>query len=187
MTDALNDHDAVWKGPSWDFFYHAVFNKRPISIITARGHSAETIRAGIEILVQKNILPYSPNYLSIYAVSHPETQRGLGDENLNMPVAKLKHTAIINSIETAMQVYGKNPAHRFGMSDDDPENIKLGTQALIEMKKKYPKNSFYMISTHEQNLVKKEVHADAVTVTFECEMSGKAGQMGLFKEEARPY
>jgi hypothetical protein len=37
----LNVPDLQWKGPSWDCFYHATFNQRPVGIITARGHRSE--------------------------------------------------------------------------------------------------------------------------------------------------
>ena len=40
ILQSMGMPDLQWKGPSWDCLYHAVFNQRPISIITARGHSA---------------------------------------------------------------------------------------------------------------------------------------------------
>ncbi|MFN3455369.1 MAG: hypothetical protein ACK41T_10455, partial [Pseudobdellovibrio sp.] len=70
IMQVLGMPDVQWKGPSWDCFYHAVFNQRPISVITARGHSSETLRAGIYEFVKSGYLPMEPNYLSLFACSN---------------------------------------------------------------------------------------------------------------------
>ena len=118
---ALADH--VWKAPSWNCFYHATYNHRPVSLITARGHHPDTIKAGINLMASYGILPHDPNYHTIYPVSNPEIRNLLGDTQLNKNVAELKKEAIRASVLKAIELYGYSPYHRFGMSDDDHKNI----------------------------------------------------------------
>ncbi|MCC6277913.1 MAG: hypothetical protein IT289_08375 [Oligoflexia bacterium] len=161
----LNEPLPAWKGPSWQFFWHAVHNQRPLSIITARGHHPRTIKGGIQLLKKRGHITKTPNYLSIYPVSHLETRYALGDSNAEWHASKLKHLAILQSVEKAFQVYGFNPHHRFGMSDDDPTNLKLIVEAMSELKRRYPQNSFFVIDTHGGRLLKQEVHVDGVSQT----------------------
>ena len=160
LLDALTNPEWVWKGPSWNFFYHATFNKRPISIITARGHAPNTIKDGIKELVKLGHLKHTPNYLCVYPVSNPDIRKVLGDKNSNSSTAELKKIAIFRSVEAAILRYGENPHHRFGMSDDDPKNVQLITEAMVELKKKYLKMSFFVIDTHDGQCIKKEIFED---------------------------
>ena len=157
ILELLGIPDVQWKGPSWETFYHATFNQRPISLITARGHCPETIKRGIYLFVQKKFLPMEPNYLSLYPVSHHQTRLTLGDHEMKMNTAELKQRAIRSSVEKAIQIYGYNDHHRFGMSDDDPKNLQLIYEELLKLKKTYPMMSFFMIETHNGNFVKHEV------------------------------
>ncbi len=153
----LAEPDILWKGPSWDCFYHAVFNERPIAVITARGHQPETFKAGISQFVERGHLPMQPNYLSILPVSHIPTRQALGDEELKMSTSALKQKAMRSSVEKAIQVYGYSPHHRFGMSEDDPKNIQSIFEEMRRLKRDYPEMSFFMIETHAGNFVKHEV------------------------------
>jgi len=162
LSKALKSQGFEWKGPSWDFFWHAVHNERPLSIITARGHKPDDIKEAITLLVKKGHLSREPNYLSIYPVSHIETQVGLGDKECKWSTAHLKKAAIHYSVEAAFKLYGLNTAHRFGMSDDDPANVKLIIEAMQELKNLYPKNSFFVIDTQNGQLFKQEVFTDSV-------------------------
>lgn len=157
VAQALSSSDLQWKGPSWQTFYHAVFNQRPVSVITARGHHPETIKAGVRLMVKARHLPLEPNYLSIYPVSHLQTRADLGDQALIKNTAELKQTAIQASVEMAIQTYGYSPHHRFGMSDDDPKNIQLITEEMTRLKAKYPEMSFFMIATEKGEFVKHEI------------------------------
>ncbi|MGZ3743226.1 MAG: hypothetical protein ACXWRE_14255 [Pseudobdellovibrionaceae bacterium] len=157
LAEALGFPDTQWKGPSWQCFYHATFNRRPISVITARGHHPETLKEGIRLLVEGRFLPHEPNYLSLFPVNHPPTRRLLGDKDLNMNAAELKQKAIRASVEKAIEVYGQNPHHRFGMSDDDPKNLQLIAEEMTRLKGDYPQMSFFLIATHEGDFVKYEI------------------------------
>ncbi len=154
---ALKLPDLHWKGPSWDCFYHATFNQRPISIITARGHGSLTIKAGVQEFVKAGYLPSEPDYLSIYAVSNKEVRRFLKDPEYTATTAELKQRAIRASVEKAIEKYGYSPHHRFGMSDDDPKNIQLVVEEMTRLKSSYPEMSFFMIETHKGDFVKHEI------------------------------
>jgi hypothetical protein len=157
LAHALGVPDVQWKGPSWQCFYHATFNRRPISVITARGHHPETLKEGIRLFVNKQFLPHEPNYLSLFPVSNRDIRHSLGDVDFLMSPAELKQRAIRASVEKAIEVYGHSPHHRFGMSDDDPKNIQLILEEMTRLKSDYPEMSFFMIETHDGNFVKNEV------------------------------
>ena len=40
----------AWQAPAWPVFAYACARQRPVSIVTARGHSVETLRAGVRVL-----------------------------------------------------------------------------------------------------------------------------------------
>ncbi len=176
MRAALRSAPFEWKGPSWDFFLHAVVNKRPISIITARGHHPETLKRGITELVHQGYLPHQPHYQSIFPVSHPPTQTALSGTDGTRIVAELKKLAIIQAVEDSFEHYGENPDHRFGMSDDDPKNIALVIEAMVLLKKRYPHNAFFVIDASQDPVIHTEVLADHTEV---LEMS-RSDQLRLF-------
>lgn len=157
LHKALENVDSTWKAPSWDFFYYATYNQRPMSIITARGHHPETIKTGIRLLVKYKHLPHEPNFLGVYPVSHPPTKAFLGDTDLSIDVPELKRLAIKDSFQQAIKAYGDIPYHRFGMSDDDPANIKLIESAMLELKKEHPEMSFFVIDTTNGMMIKREI------------------------------
>lgn len=157
VAAALGFPDLQWKGPSWECFYHAAFNQRPVSVITARGHHPRTLADGIRVLVETRWLPLEPSYLSIFPVTHPDTRRELGDDDFKMSVAELKQRAIRQSVEMAIERHGYNPHHRFGMSDDDPKNIQLIAEEMTRLKTRFPEMSFFLIETHGGQFLKHEV------------------------------
>lgn len=161
LMEALGGVDHKWKGPSWSCFYHAVFNKRPLALITARGHHPETIKKGIKEFVRDGHLPYEPNYLTVFPVNHPVIKKELS-QGLVLSVAELKRVAIRKSVEMAFKIYGENPYHRFGMSDDDPKNIDLIIKEMTNLKKDFPENSFFVIETHNGQFFKREIFSDHI-------------------------
>lgn len=174
VEEALRQADYAWKAPSWNCFYHATFNKRPMSVITARGHHPETIKAGIDLIVNRGHLPHSPNYLSIFPVSNIQVRRNqLADPDLKESVASLKKKAIRLSVERAIEVYGDKP-HRFGMSDDDPKNVELITEEMQSLKRDYPQMNFFVIQTFEHSYNKVEIFEDST------EFREENSQLNLF-------
>lgn len=162
VRSALKNPDFQWKGPSWDFFYHAVYNKRPMTIITARGHDPSYIKMGLRVLVEAGFLPHEPEFMGIYPVSNKGTRAQLGDLSEKWNVPELKKYAIFDSVLSAMKLFGENQYHRFGMSDDDAHNIELITAAMKELKKRYPGNSFFVINSNTRPVVKWEVHLESL-------------------------
>ncbi|NCN40733.1 hypothetical protein GW916_05730, partial [bacterium] len=94
LSNALGQPDLNWKGPSWNCFYHAVHNQRPLSLITARGHHPETLKEGIRVMFEKGHLSRLPNYLSLYPVSHPRALEELGGPSLYGNIPLLKRQAL---------------------------------------------------------------------------------------------
>ena len=182
VQKALNLPDLQWKGPSWDCFYHATFNQRPISIITARGHTAGTIQDGVKEFIKAGYLPKEPDYLSVYAVSNKKVREHLGDPNYTASIAELKQRAIRASVEKAIEIYGHSPHHRFGMSDDDPKNIQLVMEEMARLKSKYPEMSFFMIETHGGTFIKHEISQHGVKSQA---VQDNASQLDLFNPVKR--
>lgn len=168
-----------WRGPSWNFFWYAVHNKRAISIITARGHHPDTLKRGINLLKKKGFITHKPNFLSVWPVSHKPTRLLLGDVNLEQHASQLKQEAIKRSVKAAFDKYGQNPGHRFGMSDDDPVNLKLIIEAMTDLKKIYPDNSFFVIDTHGGRLIKQEIFVDHMV---ESSIATDKKQLSFFDE-----
>lgn len=177
LSAALGLPEMQWKGPSWSCFYHAVFNSRPLALITARGHHPKTLQEGISMWVREGHLPQEPNYLAIYPVSHPEVKARLGLPESN-DIPHLKQKAIRAAVEQAVKVYGNNPHHRFGMSDDDPRNIDWIVKEMQELKREYSRMSFFIIQTHGEQMIKTEVFADHL----QEKAVGGSQQMSLFDE-----
>ncbi|MBE8222029.1 MAG: hypothetical protein HAW60_04785 [Bdellovibrionales bacterium] len=148
--------DSYWQGPSWAYFCHAVLNQRPVALITARGHSTNVLKKGLSLLVKYKHLPCEPNYLDIYAVNSPSFLNEYA-ENQKYSTAELKNIAIGSAVKKAFTKYGFNKGHRFGMSDDDAENLKHITMAMSKLKKVYPQNSFFVFDTKNSEIIKKEL------------------------------
>ncbi len=170
LERAIAQPEWEWHGPSWNHFFYAVLNERPISIITARGHHPATIRRALNILYEQGHLLKKPNILSIYPVSNPAVRRSLGDPELNTPIAVLKKEALHRSVEKAFKKYGYNPHHRFGVSDDDPANIEEITATLVEIKKEYSENAFFVIDSSEGKVQKTEIFEDHLERSEEIEL-----------------
>lgn len=179
ILKAMKQLDTHWKAPSWDYFYHATYNQRPVSLITARGHHPSTIIEGIDQMVKAGYLPNAPNYHSIYPVSNPEIRKGLGDIQFKKSVAELKKHAIRASVEKAIDQYGYSPFHRFGMSDDDHKNVELITEEMRDLKIKYPEMSFFVIETFKDSFSKREILINETREVISAKESNKP-QLSLF-------
>ncbi len=177
LAAALGAPDLHWKGPSWNCFYHAVYNGRPVALITARGHHPKTMKSGIRLWVDEGHLPAEPNYLAVYPVSHPDVKKNLGLPD-SQSIPHLKQKALRAAVAEAKKVYGDNPHHRFGMSDDDPRNIEWIVREMKELKSENPEMSFFIIQTHGEQAIKHEVFSDHV----EDQLLQPEAQLTLFEE-----
>lgn len=160
------DDETSWQGLAWDLFVHACDTGRPLSLITARGHADDTIKAGFEVLRQRGYIQRTPNYLTIFNVNYPPTQEALGGTGdvRDDASARLKRVAVLRSVDKGVEVYGRAP-HRFGMSDDTMVNIEFVADAMRECKEKYPGMRFFVISTNPQHELKAEIFPLYLPVT----------------------
>jgi hypothetical protein len=170
LKDLLTATDIEgWKGPSWPLLEHAARQQRPVVFITARGHAPATIEAGFNALSEKGFLAAPLSILAIYTVSNPGVQKELGIEDPTTSVSAMKKVAIKAAVEKALEKYGKEPPHRFGISDDDPSNVLLAINAMRDCKEKYPDKRFFVINTNKEHYVKLEVFPMLHPVTADAQ------------------
>jgi hypothetical protein len=176
LASTLARPEHPWKGPSWPFFEHAVFNGRPVALITARGHDAAVIDEGIDLLCRAGHLAARPSWLGVYNVSNRAVRAALGDTEAKRSVPELKRAALCDAVDRAMRLHGESPHHRFGVSDDDPTNLAVMVSAFVELKRRYPENAFFVIDASRHPVVKTEILRDS-TRSQEVPVSD---QLGLF-------
>ncbi len=111
-------------------------------------------------------------------MSHPDIKKDLGLPDSH-DVPRLKQLALRASVEQAIKMYGHSPHHRFGMSDDDPRNIDWITVEMKKLKLEYPSMSFFIISTHGEQMLKSEIFVDHV----EDQLLQPEAQLSLFDDE----
>jgi hypothetical protein len=145
-----------WQGPSWPLLVRAARLQRPIAVISARGHRPSTIKEGLKLLVARKILDAVPPIVGVYTVANPAVCARIGASPA-MTTPSRKKLAIKFAVETALAKYGPDPEHRFGMSDDDPANVRLIISAMRECKVTYPDKRFFVINTNRAESVKLEV------------------------------
>jgi catechol 2,3-dioxygenase-like lactoylglutathione lyase family enzyme len=155
----------AWKGPSWPLLEYAAVRRRPVALITARGHAPATIEYGLSILASKGLLAGVPPLLGIYTVTNDEVRTRVGAADPAMTVPSVKKLAIKHAVVTALKEYGAAPPHRFGMSDDDPANIVLAISAMRDCKQVYPDKRFFVINTNHDEFEKLEIFSMTHPVT----------------------
>lgn len=169
-----------WQGPSWALLAHAAAAQRPVAMVTARGHEPTTIEAGLHALVERGFLPAVPPILGIYTVTNPGVRERLGAGDPAMTIPSIKKLAIKDAVDRALALHGSAPPHRFGMSDDDPNNVVLAISAMRDCKLKYPDKRFFVINTNHDEFVKLEIFPMAHPVT------AAATGVGLLREDGQP-
>lgn len=169
-----------WQGPSWPLLVHAATAQRPVAMVTARGHEPTTIEAGLRTLVERGFLPAVPPILGIYTVANPGVRERLGAGDPAMTITSIKKLAIKDAVDRALALHGSAPPHRFGMSDDDPNNVVLAISAMRDCKLKYPDKRFFVINTNHNEFVKLEIFPMAHPVT------AAATGVGLLRDNGRP-
>jgi hypothetical protein len=157
--------DKPWQGPSWPLLVHAAAQGRSIAMVTARGHEPKTIEAGLRALVAQGHLNDVPPILGIYTVNNPGVRAQLGATDPAMTVPSVKKLAIKDAVRQALAAHGDGPPHRFGMSDDDPNNVVLAISAMRDCKLQYPDKRFFVINTNHEEFVKLEIFPMAHPVT----------------------
>lgn len=163
----------TWQGPAWGVFVYACNEQRLFTLITARGHADDTVHAGFQVLKDAGFIEQTPNYLSLYNVTYPPTVAALGDPEGKLEVDELKRRAILKTVDTAVERYGREP-HHFGMSDDTMNNVQSGADAMVVCKEKYPEMRFFVIATNAQHRWKAELFPANVPVSGHGDPQGAA-------------
>lgn len=154
--DRLVHEDQPWRGPSWDIFCRALKNGRHMSIITARATDPVYLQKGFDWLYDKNLLPEKVRFFKIYSVSNSGVKEFLGGQP-GEDISDLKCKAISHFIESAYKKFGTEALHKFGMSDDDPKNIKAAFDQFVKYKKLHPHHSFYTYEACASGIEEREV------------------------------
>lgn len=71
--------------------------------------------------------------------------------------AMRKRIAAREFVASCVQEFGHIPAHKFGMSDDNKDNVYSVIQAMADSKESFPHMRFYVINTHHGDFVKMEI------------------------------
>ncbi len=114
---------------------------------------------------RKQPIERRPPILGIYTVSNPGVRARLGATDPAMTVPSVKKLAIKDAVRRALVEHGEEPPHRFGMSDDDPNNVVLAISAMRDCKLQYPNKRFFVINTNHEEYVKLEIFPMAHPVT----------------------
>lgn len=159
LIAALESGGDKWKGPSWPLLEHAAKNGRAIATVTARGHHPTTIEEGFKVLAERGHIAAVPPILGLYTVTNDEVRALVGAADPAMTVPSIKKLAIKHAVDTALDRYGRDLPHRFGMSDDDPGNVVLAISAMRDCKVDHPDKRFFVINTNHAEFVKLEIFA----------------------------
>lgn len=168
---AINSGDTKWQGLAWPMFVHACNAQRPVSLITARGHSDETIKAGFQILKDNGLINHTPNYLTLFNVTYPPTRAKLGDPDGTSEVDDLKRKAIMMTVDATIEKFGIHE-HHFGMSDDTMVNVEAVADAMVACKEEYPDMRFFVIATNADHRWKAELFPANVPVKGHGDVKG---------------
>ena len=105
-----------------------------------------------------------PNLLEVQCVNNPDMKEALEvqatEEEKSMGKinsARRKRIAVRSFVEKQITEFGEYPKHKFGMSDDNKDNVYSVIQALADSKEKFPHMRFYVINSHKGDFVKLEV------------------------------
>lgn len=139
---SINDTNEDWKGPVWDEFIYALNNEKSANwtvILTARGHSAESIYAGLEYLQSNGIIKYLPKLSNVHAVSNPKYDNYEGSTSAKKArvikeILDQINLCNINDVKKT-EVFdqdgqNKKPLHVWYFSDDDIKNIVAAKQFI---------------------------------------------------------
>ena len=154
LENSVNQPD--WQGPSWNRFVKAVTLDRTIAIITARGHHPDRIREGIDWLADNGYLPKKADIHSIYSITSEFTKNQLRWTGPDL-ISPLKKHALHHFMETVYVEFGHEPAHRFGYSDDDPNNIITTRNKFRDLKQRNPHHSFFLYEAQTDQVLSEEV------------------------------
>lgn len=126
-----------WQAPSWPAFVQAMHfwkTARQTTIITARGHRAETIRKALLTLRDRRLIDYVPPEKNIFTVSGAQDPSAAKVEVMKDVLDRIESRGIDESFVKVVdrEGVGKSPLHLWGFSDDDWGNFSKAAAALGE-------------------------------------------------------
>lgn len=127
-------------GPSWNSFLYATSNKKDADnsyIITARGHSPQTIYDGLKLMKELGIIEHLIPRKNIFPVSYHKLKIS------SLPTSKSKFK-VLKDIFKKINLEAKNGKfnHELIFSDDDLTTIKLIREQIEAFKERNWWNSF---------------------------------------------
>jgi len=147
VDKALSTPGYAWQGPSWHAFQQALGNEetaKHTTLITARMHAPESIRAGLEALQRRGLIKYLPPLENIYPVNCPKLAPLLGGSASSPAAAKAKVMMdVLDKLNvapfgpdayrvTTPDAKGKAFVHLWGFSDDDFGNFSKAVTVLSD-------------------------------------------------------
>ncbi len=178
VEDSINNKDFA---PSFEDFKEALLKAKPMSIITARPQSPETLKKGVTMIIEnvfsdeelgEMIENINDNY--DFVGTDEEIIKKYIESNYYYPVSfknrfvdvkKEKGNALddfVNKVVTAFEKMDRDQYNKMsvGFSDDDTDNVKhMIKKVKDEMSKQYPDIEFYIYDTSEKGKNKLIVHS----------------------------
>lgn len=143
IQEALADKHKNWRGPSWKAFEEALSHPETLqhtTLITARGHSPESIHAGLKVLLDQGLIPALPLKENIFPVlwsGFPEKYRGASssESKAKVMLSLLDEIQKIPVPENAAWITNREgndlaQLHLWGFSDDDYGNFSKALNVL---------------------------------------------------------
>ena len=167
--------------PSFNDFKEALIGAKPLSIITARPQKPETLKKGIEIVInevftedeiEEMVENIEDNY--DFTGTKEEQIKKYIESNYYYPVSlnnrytditKGKTDALDDFVSKVLKGFEKMDKEKYnkmsvGFSDDDVSNVKeMVKKVEEEMSKTYPEVEFYIYDTSERGKNKLIVHS----------------------------
>jgi hypothetical protein len=167
--------------PSFDDFKVALINAKPISIITARPQSPETLKKGVSLIIDTHFTDDErdemiENIQDNYDFSGDEDEMikkyiesnyyyPVSFKNRYVDVKKEKVNALDDFVSKVVKAFEKMDKDEYnkmsvGFSDDDTDNIEhMVKKVKEEISKRYPDIEFYIYDTSERGKNKLIVHS----------------------------
>jgi|TARA_R110000782_G_scaffold169281_3_gene261173 hypothetical protein len=178
VEESLENQDFA---PSFNDFKEALIKAKPMSIITARPQSPDTLKEGVSIIIENHfsdeekeemVENISDNY--DFTGTQDEIIKKYIESNYYYPVSfnnryadikKEKGNALDDFVKKVILSFEKMDKDEYnqmsvGFSDDDTDNVKhMIKKVKEEISKRYPEIKFYIYDTSEKGKNKLIVHS----------------------------
>lgn len=130
-----------WQGPSWDAFAYALSREDTaawVGVLTARGHSGESILEAFKFLKEEGYLKYLPKTERLHGVGHAEDPSASKVEEMIKTVDQIQESPLGPDAPKVLDAdgKGKKAMHLVGFSDDDWGNFQTMAKGLAKQVRK---------------------------------------------------